>query len=104
MKPPLTYFGGKQQLAKHILPLIPKHNLYCEPFFGGGAIYFAKSPSLIEVINDSNGDLINFYKVVKNNCKKLEKEIKATLHSREHHQAAKIVLGYPQLFDKVKRA
>lgn len=104
MKPPLTYYGGKQKLAKHILPLIPKHNLYCEPFFGGGAIYFAKIPSEVEVINDSNGDLINFYRVVKNDCKRLEKEIKATLYAREHHQAAKIVLGYPQLFDHVKRA
>jgi|ERR1041385_1196613 DNA adenine methylase len=104
MRPPLTYFGGKQKLAKHILPLIPKHNLYCEPFFGGGAIFFAKPPSEIEVINDSNGDLINFYKVVRNHFKSLQKEIKATLHAREHHQAAKIVLGYPQLFNEVKRA
>lgn len=104
MKPPLTYFGGKQKLAKHILPLIPKHNLYCEPFFGGGAIYFTKTPSEIEVINDSNGDLINFYRIVKRGYKKLEREIKTTLHAREHHQAAKIVLGYPHLFNDVKRA
>ena len=104
MKPPLTYFGGKQKLAKQILPLIPKHNLYCEPFFGGGAIFFLKSLSEIEVINDSNGDLINFYKVVKNNYKELEKEIKATLHSREHHQSAKIVLSYSELFNDIKRA
>jgi len=104
MKPPLTYYGGKQKLASQILSLIPKHNLYCEPFFGGGAVFFAKAPSPLEVINDSNGDLINFYRVVKNNYKELEKEIKATLHSREYHQAAKIVLGYPDLFNDVKRA
>jgi len=104
MKPPLTYFGGKQQLAKHILPLIPKHTLYCEPFFGGGAIFFAKNPSEIEVINDSNGELINFYRTVKRNCKDLEREIKVTLHSRQHHQAAKVVLGFPELFTEIKRA
>ncbi len=104
MKPPLTYFGGKQKLARHILPLIPKHTLYCEPFFGGGAIFFAKTPSEIEVINDINGDLINFYRVVKNHFKDLQKEVKATLHAREHHQSAKIVLGYPQLFNDVKCA
>ena len=104
MKPPLTYYGGKQKLTKQILPLIPKHNLYCEPFFGGGAIYFGKEKSEIEVINDTNGDLINFYQVVKNNCKKLTKEIKATLHARQHHQAAKMVLGFPELFSVVKRA
>jgi DNA adenine methylase len=104
MKPPLTYYGGKQKLASQILSLIPKHNLYCEPFFGGGAIFFAKVPSPMEVINDNNGDMINFYRVVKNNYKRLAKEIKATLHSREHHQAAKMVLGYPHLFNDLKRA
>lgn len=104
MKPPLTYYGGKQQLAKLIVSLIPKHNLYCEPFFGGGAIFFAKEPSEIEVINDTNGDLVNFYQQVKNDHKSLEKEIKATLYSREHHQAAKLVLGFPQLFNDTKRA
>jgi DNA adenine methylase len=104
MKPPLTYYGGKQKLSQLILSLIPKHNLYCEPFFGGGAVFFAKPSSNIEVINDSNGDLINFYRVVKNNYKQLEKEIIPTLHSRELHQAAKTVLGYPELFTDIKRA
>lgn len=105
MKPPLTYYGGKQKLVKDILPLIPKHNLYVEPFFGGGAIFFAKAKSEIEVINDTNGELINFYKVVKTKYKKLEKEIKQTLYSRElHYHAAKAVLGFPQLFSDVKRA
>ena len=104
MKPPLTYFGGKQKLVKDILPLIPKHNLYCEPFFGGGAIFFAKPKSEMEVINDTNGDLTNFYSVVKNNFRELQKEIKHTLYSREGHHAAKIVLGYPDLFTETKRA
>lgn len=104
MKPPLTYYGGKQNLLNEILPIIPKHRLYCEPFFGGGAVFFAKEPSEVEVINDSNGELINFYRVIKNQYKKINKEIKITLHSREYHQAAKIVLGYPHLFNEVKRA
>lgn len=104
MKPPLTYYGGKQTLSKLIVSLIPKHKLYCEPFFGGGAVFFAKEPSNLEVINDTNGHLINFYKVIQTNYNKLNKEIQNTLHSREHHQAAKIVLGYPQLFDEIKRA
>jgi DNA adenine methylase len=104
MKPPLTYYGGKQMLSKLIVSLIPKHNLYCEPFFGGGAVFFAKEPSAVEIINDTNGELINFYKVIKTQFKKLEKEIKSTLHSREHHQVANIVLLYPQLFDEIKRA
>lgn len=104
LKPPLTYYGGKQKLTSKILPLIPEHNLYCEPFFGGGAIFFAKEPSNVEVINDLDGNIINFYKVLKKDFRKLNREIQATLYSRQDHQGAKVVLGYPELFTDVKRA
>lgn len=105
MKPPLTYYGGKQNLSSTIVNLIPEHHTYCEPFFGGGAVFFAKEPSPIEVINDTNGELINFYRVVKNNFRQLQREVQATLHSRElHRHAAKAVLAYPELFSEIKRA
>jgi site-specific DNA-adenine methylase len=54
MKTPISYYGGKQKLASTILKLIPDHNLYCEPFLGGAAIFFAKEQSNVEVINDTN--------------------------------------------------
>lgn len=105
MKPPLTYYGGKQKLSKTITEIIPRHRIYCEPFFGGGAVFFAKEPSTIEVINDTNGELINFYRVAKTKFKKLQKEIQSTLYSRElHRQAAKAVLSFSKLFSDVKRA
>ena len=104
MKPPLTYYGGKQKLADRIISMIPEHRIYCEPFFGGGAVFFAKPPVEIEVISDTNGELINFYKVLKNDYKKLNKEIRATLHSREEHQTAEVILKYPKLFSEVRRA
>ncbi len=40
MKTPISYYGGKQMLAKKIINSMPTHNLYCEPFFGGGAVFF----------------------------------------------------------------
>ncbi len=64
MKTPITYYGGKQKLASTIVPLIPEHTLYNEPFAGGAAIMFAKEPSELEVLNDTNKELINFYKVL----------------------------------------
>ena len=88
MKPPLTYYGGKQRLSKKIISLIPPHRLYCEPFFGGGAVFFAKEPSKVEIINDKNGEVINFFKVVKTKFAELQKEIQGTLHSREHYKKA----------------
>ncbi|HTB32795.1 MAG TPA: DNA adenine methylase [Bacteroidia bacterium] len=104
MKPPLSYYGGKQLMKKEILPLIPPHKLYCEPFFGGGAIFFAKERSEIEVINDNNGELINFYKVVKTQFKELEQEIKVSLSSRELHRKACVIYQYPDFFTEVARA
>ncbi|MEG0518987.1 MAG: DNA adenine methylase, partial [Bacteroidales bacterium] len=50
MKTPISYYGGKQTLLKHILPLIPEHSLYTEAFAGGCAVLFAKEPVPFEVI------------------------------------------------------
>lgn len=104
MKPPLTYFGGKQKLRDVILPLIPKHTLYCEPFFGGGAIFFAKEPSPVEVINDTNGELMNFYHVLKTQPIKLQKLLRTTLHSRRQYEEARVIYNYPSMFNDVTRA
>ena len=63
MKTPISYYGGKQKLCTTIISLLPDHNLYCEPFVGGAAVFFAKEPSGVEVLNDTNTELINFYRV-----------------------------------------
>lgn len=104
MKTPITYYGGKQKLSKEILPLIPKHKLYCEPFFGGGAVFFAKPKSEIEVINDTNGEIINFYKVVRTKFSQLQKEILSSLHSRKLHRKAKFIYRNPDMWSDVERA
>ncbi|MDR2149904.1 MAG: DNA adenine methylase [Spirochaetaceae bacterium] len=101
MKTPITYYGGKQMLAKIILGLIPPHRVYCEPFLGGGAIFFSKQPSKVEIINDTNGELINFYKVCKTDFHALRKEIAVSLHSRKQHHQAEIVYNNPEMFDPV---
>lgn len=59
MKTPISYYGGKQSLSALIIGLVPEHRIYCEPFFGGGAVFFAKQPSEVEIINDTNRELIN---------------------------------------------
>jgi DNA adenine methylase len=91
MKTPITYYSGKQQLAARIIPLIPEHNLYCEPFLGGGAIFFRKPKSKVEVINDVNSELVNFYRVVQQDFVSLEKEIMITLHSRDLQPKARVI-------------
>lgn len=104
MKTPITYYGGKQKLAPIILDLIPRHILYGEPFSGGAAVFFAKKPSEVEVLNDKNGELINFYQVIKDQFPDLSIEIEKTLHSRKLHHQAWVVYNNPELFSSVKRA
>jgi len=104
MKTPLSYYGGKQQLAAKILGFIPEHRIYCEPFLGGGAVFFAKEPSPVEVINDANGEIINFYEVLQRDFSALEKEIAISLHSRKQHRQAQVIYNNPEMFDRVKRA
>ncbi len=89
MKTPISYYGGKQMMLQHIIPLIPPHKTYVEPFFGGGAVFWAKEKSENEVINDVNSRLITFYKVLKYDLEKLEGLIDETFHSRLQHKEAK---------------
>ena len=96
LKPPFTYYGGKQKLVSEIVPRIPtNHKLYASVFAGGAAEFFAKEPSGVEVLNDTNKELINFYKVVKFNFIDLEKLIKISLHSRSFHSDAFVIYSPP---------
>lgn len=104
IRPPLTYYGGKQTLAPVIEKLIPEHALYAEPFFGGGAVFFLKPKSKVEVINDTNAELMNFYRVAKTRFKDLQELVQQSLISRDLHRKAVIIYYNPDLFDEVKRA
>jgi DNA adenine methylase len=86
------------------LRLIPAHKTYVEPFLGGAAVYFAKEPSPCEIINDTNGELINFYEVMKRDFSALQQEIEISLHSRKLDDDADVVYKNPHLFNPVKRA
>jgi DNA adenine methylase len=93
MRTPISYYGGKQRLAGKIVGMIPKHALYCEPFFGGGAVFFRKAKAGIEVINDNDDRLITFYKCVKNHFHTLNHLVQQTLHSERLYRYAKDILN-----------
>lgn len=104
MKTPISYYGGKQKMLSTILTKIPDHKLYCEPFLGGAAIFFGKEPSNVEVINDTNKELITFYRVCKDRFLELQSLVRVTLHSRKAHQDAHVISANPHLFTDVQRA
>lgn len=81
--PIVPWIGGKRRLAKHILPLFPAHTCYVEPFCGAAALYFLKTPSKLEVINDINGELVNLYRVVKHHLEEFVRQFKWALVSRQ---------------------
>lgn len=93
MKTPLTYYGGKQRLVKTILPMIPEHRVYIEPFFGGGAVFFAKEPSYLEAINDINDNIVTFFRVCQDehSFQELNSRIQSTLFSEALFLQAKSI-------------
>lgn len=104
MRTPISYYGGKQTMLKHILPLIPRHRIYTEAFCGGAAVLFAKQPAEAEVINDIDSEITNFYYVAKVYYPDLRAEIEKTLHSRDLHAHAAHINAFPQFFSPPQRA
>ena len=104
MHPPITYYGGKQKMLRHILPLIPPHRIYNEPFFGGGAVFWAKEPAYTEFINDINGEVVNFYRVLKTDFPAFKRELDGTLHSELQHREARAIYRSPEKHTPVRRA
>ncbi len=105
MKSPIIYYGGKTNMLKHILPLIPgEHRIFVEPFFGGGAVFFGKEESDVEVINDNLDMAVTFYRVLKNRYPELEQRIKTTLHAEQMYLGSKNILKNPEQYDEISRA
>lgn len=86
VKPPFAYYGGKMMLADRIVALMPDHRVYLEPFFGSGAVLFAKPPSSIEVVNDLNDMLVTFWRVLRERPDELRAVCALTPHSRVEYQ------------------
>lgn len=103
MKTPISYYGGKQRLVPEILPLIPQHTQYVEPFCGGAAVFWAKERCLHEAINDTDGRVINFYRVLQTRFSDLQAMIAGTLHSEADHRRAKSLIDLEGA-DPVERA
>jgi len=104
IKPFFAYAGGKSTMAKHILPLIPPHICYTEPFFGSGIIFWRKEQAKVSVINDLNDYLINFWKCLLNNYDELYNMLRGTLYSRSEYEKAAFIRLNQNDFNNVERA
>ena len=104
MTTPINYYGSKFNMLPYIIPKIPPHRVYIEPFFGGGTVFFAKSKSHCEVINDINDNVVNFFLVLQTNFKELEHKIRYSPNSRSIHKQTKMIYKNPSKYDEITRA
>jgi len=86
---PLSYIGGKNRLAAHIIPLFPEHTTYVEPFSGGAQVFFHKKPSKVEVLNDLDTDVVNFLRVCQHHHAELIRHLEFTVVSRRWYELMK---------------
>jgi DNA adenine methylase len=98
----IPYLGGKRLLAKTIIPLFPKHEMYCEPFSGSATILLEKEPSTREVLNDINSDIVTLFRVVRNHLKEFISKVEWLLHSREEFDRLKAM--DPSLLTDIQRS
>lgn len=95
MKRILNYPGSKWRMADLIIQNMPDHKSYLEPFFGSGAVFFSKPKDVLETINDVDGRLVNFFRVTRDQPKKLQYLINQTLYSREEYERSIEVASDP---------
>lgn len=80
---PLSWLGGKSKLRKEIIKHFPEHSTYIEVFGGAGWVYFGKEPSKVEVFNDINRELINFFRIIKHHKTEFIKSLSSDIVSRD---------------------
>lgn len=96
------YLGSKLRIASKLCADLPPHNAWVELFCGSAAMTFAKSPAPIEVINDINGEIVNFFEQLRNNGEELLRLITLTPYAREEFDIARS--NGSKKFSKVERA
>lgn len=82
------WYGGKFSHLDWLLPLVPKCHHYCEPFAGSAAVLLNREPSPVETYNDLDGEVRNFFRVLREQKERLTEVIGLTLFSREEFATA----------------
>lgn len=85
------WYGGKFSHLDWLLPLLPECHHFCEPFAGSAAVLLNRSPASVETYNDLDGEVANFFRVLRNQKAKLVKAIGLTPFSREEFALACVI-------------
>ena len=95
MRPPIPYFGGKQTIAEQIIAAMPPHRHYVEPYCGSLAVLMAKPPVAHETVNDLDGEIVNFWQVLREQPAEFQRVCALTPHSRQEFEASREATGDP---------
>lgn len=82
----LRWPGSKWRLANKIIDIMPKHNIYLEPFFGSGAVFFNKKECNLEILNDLDEEVVNLFRVIRDYPGDLANKIFFTPYSRKEYE------------------
>lgn len=82
------WYGGKYSHLNWLLPLLPKATHYCEPFGGSAAVLINREPSPVETYNDLYDDVVNFFRVLRDQKEALVEAIGLTPFSRQEFEMA----------------
>jgi DNA adenine methylase len=90
-RPVMRYYGSKWTLAPWIISHFPQHRVYVEPFAGAASVLMQKGRSEIEIINDLNAEVVNIFKVLRNEsqARELKRLIDLTPYSRIEYEASR---------------
>lgn len=98
----IWYMGGDGNLLTHLSKMIPPHWCYVEVFGGGAPLLLNKSPSPVEIYNDVDGDLVNLFRVVRENLDEFLRRTEWLLVSRQQYY--EFLHNYRDIKDPVDRA
>lgn len=105
MRPPVPYFGGKIRLAPRLVDLLVRipHGHYVEPYAGSLAVLLAKPPVCHETVNDLDGDLVTFWRVLREQPEALARVCTLTPHARSEQETASDLNGATTDLERARR-
>ena len=98
-RPIVRYHGGKWKLAPWIISRLPSHRTYVEPYGGGGSVLMRKDGSYAEVYNDLDGEIVNLFRVARDNGEALAVAAELTPFARDE-----FVQSYQACDDRIEQA
>jgi DNA adenine methylase len=107
LKAPVRWFGGKGQMIKKLMSHVPLGGKpYCEPFMGAATLFFARPPAPVEVLNDTDGGLVNLFKCLqdKETFDELAHRLRYTLFARAEFIESIKILHDTSITNNVLRA